>query len=142
MRKETKRRLQRGLAMEYALVMILIVTTLGGLILMLAQLTVRSADEYADYTESKLFLDEVGSAAIEKYAEGKEIDLSQYEEGAAAFGYTLRETTEENPTVTVLNGRQVLLYIQFGKSNDNAGSYKLTWYCYYAGYTTLTGEET
>lgn len=137
--KRGMRRSCRALAMEYAVLLIFIVTILGGLILTLAQLTVRNADSYGDYVRSKLFLDSVGDAAIEKYVGGAEIDLGQYTSEAETFGYTLNVSEEATgeTVVTVTKAENVLLYIRF---QTEAGACQLVKFCYHAGYTNGTPE--
>ncbi len=142
MRKERKLRGCRGLAMEYAVVLIFIVTILGGLILTLAQLTVRNADSYGEYVQSKLFLDSVGDAAIEKYVGGKAIDLGQYTAEAETFGYKLNVSEEAatgDTVVTVTKKESVLLYVRFASVAEE-GVCRLIKFCYHAGYVNGTPE--
>lgn len=91
--------LRRALTIEYAIVMMALVTAFVALILTTATLTTERAIEYRTYIERKAVLDEIGDAFIRKYVGGEEnIDLQQIvdsDEDKATNNFYLTETQTE-----------------------------------------------
>lgn len=142
-------RRKRGFAMTYAIVLILLVTLLVSSLLVTAQLTAKSAQNYESYINSKRCLDEIGSAAINYYTTeaSEESDLSNewteaFEENE--FNYIIVISTESETEgsevsavqVRVTLNKSVKLFLAFERGE---GAFQLKSYVYNAG--SVTDEQ-
>lgn len=95
MKGELRRRLRRGLTIEYAIVLMALVAAFVGLILITARLTTESAVQYRTYTERKAYLDEIGDGFLR---EPETFDAEEY--AGNEFGFTVT-VSEDWRTLTV-----------------------------------------
>ena len=95
MKGELRRRLRRGLTIEYAIVLMALVAAFVGLILITARLTTESAVQYRTYTERKAYLDEIGDGFLR---EPETFDAEEY--AGNEFGFTVT-VSEDRLTLTV-----------------------------------------
>lgn len=95
MKGELRRRLRRGLTIEYAIVLMALVAAFVGLILITARLTTESAVQYRTYTERKAYLDEIGDGFLR---EPETFDAEEY--AGNEFGFTVT-VSEDRRTLTV-----------------------------------------
>lgn len=97
MKGELRRRLRRGLTIEYAIVLMALVAAFVGLILITARLTTESAVQYRTYTERKAYLDEIGDGFLR---EPETFDAEEY--AGNEFGFTVTvAVSEDGRTLTV-----------------------------------------
>lgn len=121
MRKEGK----RGVVVEYAVVLMLVVTVFGVLIVTVAAQATKYSDAYGIYLERKMFLDEIGRLSEQKYIDGLEIDFNEYLGENNAFGYTV--TDDDRGKVTVEGKESILLTVIYRRENN---SWRLVEYVY------------
>lgn len=120
MRKEGK----KGFVVEYAVVLMLVVTIFGALIVTVAAQATKYSDAYGIYLERKMFLDEIGRLSEQKYIDGLEINLKEYSGENNAFGYTV---IDDSGKVTVEGNESILLTVIYRKENN---SWRLVEYVY------------
>lgn len=130
-------KLKRGVAIEYALIVMLIVFAFTAIILSTTVLSVDKAGEYEDYVVQKANLDEIGSLVRLYYCNNADNAAAITE--AAGDEYTV-ETPDKSTvsadgdilTATVLetDSDEVLLTLQFTYSTSNSGSFTLSAYVY------------
>lgn len=84
-----QRRFSRALTIEYAIIMMVIVTAFIALILFSATLVSRRAANYSDYIELKAFLDETAQVYIE--AQDKESSLNRYRDNTFGCEFTVTD---------------------------------------------------
>lgn len=114
-------RWKRALAIEYAIVMMVLVAAFSAAVLTTATLTSQSADSYRDYTEKKRYLDSVGAAYIANRCDGASYDLDAIE-GGEPFGYYLEQYSD---TLYVRSGASVDSIDLFISLQDTDGDGKL-----------------
>ena len=139
----TKSARTRGATIEYAVVFMVVVTVFIALILTLGMQSTKLSDRYNAYTDEKLLLDEIGTAATSAYRgrteseiSGSAPDLSAlYADKLTLYGWSVEQTATaasgEEPafrTVTVKKGDGVRLLVRFAAQSD--GTYLLTQYTY------------
>lgn len=90
MNGKTRRAFRRGLTIEYAIIMMVLVTAFVALILTSSTLVTRTSSTYTNYIDRKAFLDEVAAVYID--AEEKETCLQAYEENDFGFAFTATES--------------------------------------------------
>lgn len=133
----------RGATIEYAVVFMVVVTVFIALILTLGMQSTKLSDRYNAYTDEKLLLDEIGTAATSAYQGRTESEISGsapalsalYADKLTPYGWSLEQTATaasgEEPafrTVTVKKGDGVRLLVRFAAQSD--GTYLLTQYTY------------
>lgn len=126
MRRITKSRLyrfQRGLTIEYAMVMIVLVAAFIVAILTTVTTTSREVKSYRNYAERKMFADELGRCFIENRTQNADHDLAA-EFGDNDMGITW---TEEGQTLIVRYGPTIVLLVELERAD---GEWKVVTYRY------------
>ena len=122
MRIRRPKRGERALTIEYAILMMLIVTAFVALILTSATLTTDTAADYSDYISAKSYLDRAGDTYIREG--GVEGCLSDFQENE--YGFTLEY--DEN-ALTVKEGDRIALTVRLADT-DADGVKEVTMFRY------------
>lgn len=133
-----KHKRKRGFAMQYAIVLILLVSLLVGIVLMSAQISTTGSKLYENYIDRKIDLDKIGSMAIVYFCDGKTDDSHNPWVLSEKLGYsigklTLKNTddsentdatknTKEVTQVYIYRNSKVYLYLEFETFTVTEGS--------------------
>lgn len=115
---------QRGIAIEYVMIMLVLATLLIGAIFTAAVLSLKQAENYRDYFERKDLIDSLGRCFVENYTLNLDRDL-QSTFGDNEYGITWQE--ENNDTLVVRCGETVQLIVKMEFQNE---SWKVVVYRY------------
>lgn len=115
-------RSMRALTIEYAILMMLIVTAFIGLILTSAMLSTDSSAGYTDYVDCKMFLDRAGETYAAAF--GAEGCLDKLENNAYGCTFKYNETQ-----LTVMRDGECVLTVTLGDA-DADGLTEITAYRY------------
>lgn len=115
----------RGAALGYAVAIMAVIAVFCAVILTVAALSTHYADSYSDYASRKLFLDEIGDSAAQRYAQSDPPHPFERAEEHGGITYLLKD--DGAGTVTVQDGSRTVLTIIYTQAE---GAWRLTQYVY------------
>lgn len=116
MRKQTRDKSRRGVAIELAVILILLVAVFSSVVLLIATRTTAYSTIYGSYTESKLMADAIGDLlladgydAAKEYAEAAEWSVVVDESGTT-YTYTVSDSAGSVALTVVIEDGTLVQY--------------------------------